>query len=330
MRGGLPRFLGMTMHSVLRTTARSLAVAAMALVLVAPAVDAKVGGGSSMGSRGGRTFSAPPSTATAPKGATPMQRTDTSPSVGQTAPGSMAGAAAGQRRPGFGTGMMAGLLGAGILGMLMGGGFFGGLSGLGSMLGLLMQVALIGGLIWLALRFFRRRSEPAMATAGAGQTYGRSALGGMPGAVPGGGSARVAPEAPVQIGPSDYAEFERALVEIQNAYGREDMNALSHKATPEMVRYFGSDLEADRSKGLVNRVSDAKLLQGDLAEAWREGAAEYATVAMRFTVVDSTVERATGRVVAGNPTEPTQSVEHWTFRREAGGAWLLSAIQQAG
>lgn len=322
------------MHSVLRTAARTLAVAALALTLVAPVVEAKVGGGSSMGSRGGRTYSAPPSTATAPKGATPMQRTDTAPSVGQTNPGSMAGAAAGQRRPGFGTGMMAGLLGAGVLGMLMGGGFFGGLSGLGSMLGLLMQVALIGGLIWLALRFFRRRSEPAMAAAGAGQAHGRSALGGMPGSMsgmmPGGGSARVAPEAPVQIGQSDYADFERALVEIQNAYGREDMNTLSHKATPEMVRYFGSDLEADRSKGLLNRVSDAKLLQGDLAEAWREGSAEYATVAMRFTVIDSTVERATGRVVAGDPSKPTQSVEHWTFRRDAGGPWLLSAIQQAG
>ena len=213
----------------------------------------------------------------------------------------------------------------------MGGGFFGGLSGLGSMLGLLMQVALIGGLIWLALRFFRRRSEPALATAGAGQAHGRSALGGMPGAVPGGGgSAQAAPNLPVQIGPSDYADFERLLVEIQNAYGREDMNTLSHKATPEMVRYFGSDLEADRSKGVVNRVSGAKLLQGDLAEAWREGSAEYATVAMRFTVLDSTVDRATGRVVAGDATKPTQSVEHWTFRRDAGSPWLLSAIQQAG
>ena len=252
------------MHPVIRSSARGVAVLALAAALFVPAVEAKVGGGSSMGSRGGRTYSAPAPTATAPKGAQPMQRTET-PNVGQTAPGSMAGAAAQPRKFGFGTGMMAGLLGAGVLGMLGGG-----------------------------------------------------------------GSARVAPEAPVQIGPSDYAEFERALVEIQTAYGREDMNALTHMATTEMVRYFGSDLEADRSKGLRNQVSDPKLLQGDLAESWREGPAEYATVAMRFSVVDATVERATGRVVSGDATRPIESVEHWTFRRENGGSWLLSAIQQAG
>jgi predicted lipid-binding transport protein (Tim44 family) len=75
----------------------------------------------------------------------------------------------------------------------------------------------------------------------------------------------------------------------------------------------------------VNRVSDVKLLQGDLAEAWREGNSEYATVAMRFALNDTTVDRASGRVVDGGPQEVS---EMWTFRRSNGGPWLLSAIQQ--
>jgi len=37
---------------------------------------------------------------------------------------------------------------------------------------------------------------------------------------------------------------------------------------------------------------DVKLLRGDLAEAWREGNADYATVAMNFALKDSMVERA--------------------------------------
>jgi predicted lipid-binding transport protein (Tim44 family) len=41
-------------------------------------------------------------------------------------------------------------------------------------------------------------------------------------------------------------------------------------------------LAANASRGLINRVTDVKLLQGDLAEAWREGRTEHATVAMRF------------------------------------------------
>ena len=61
-------------------------------------------------------------------------------------------------------------------------------------------------------------------------------------------------------------------------------------ATAEMASYFGEELSANASKGVINRVADVKLLQGDLAEAWREGEAEYATVAMRYSLNDTTVE----------------------------------------
>ncbi|NNM74390.1 Tim44 domain-containing protein [Enterovirga aerilata] len=309
--------------------ARVAALAALGIALAAPATEARVGGGRSSGSRGGQTWSAPPSTATAPRTAQPMQRTET-PNLGaQQRPGMPGAATAGQagRFGGFGTGLMAGLLGAGLLGMLFGGGLFGGLSGLASLFGLLLQVALIAGLVWLALRFFRRRSEPAMA--GAGAPYQRSALGGaVPGGVGmGGGSARVA-GAPVQIGPADYEAFERALHDIQGAYSREDMQALTYMATPEMVRYFGADLEENRSQGLRNDLRDPKLLQGDLAQAWREGTTEYATVAMRFSLLDTMVDRQTGRIVSGDPRVPQEATELWTFRRDNGGKWLLSAIQQ--
>ena len=98
------------------------------------------------GSRGGRTFSAPSYTPTAPRSSQPMQRTET-PSPGMASPGIGGAAAAQPRRFGFGTGLMAGLFGAGLLGMMTGHGFFGGLAGLMSVFGLLFQVALIGGLI---------------------------------------------------------------------------------------------------------------------------------------------------------------------------------------
>ena len=95
-----------------------------------------------------------------------------------------------------------------------------------------------------------------------------------------------------------------------------------------MLSYFAEDLARNASRGVVNRVSDVKLLQGDLAEAWREGNTDYATVAMKFSLVDQMVDRATGRVVEGDD-HPQIVTEVWTFRRERGGNWLLSAIQQA-
>jgi predicted lipid-binding transport protein (Tim44 family) len=92
-----------------------------------------------------------------------------------------------------------------------------------------------------------------------------------------------------------------------------------------MLSYFSEDLAANASKGVVNRVSDVKLLQGDLAEAWREGDTDYATVAIRYSLNDQMVDRESGRVVEGGPDEAT---EVWTFLRARGGHWLVSAIQQ--
>ena len=114
---------------------------------------------------------------------------------------------------------------------------------------------------------------------------------------------------------------------MQAAFSAEDLNALRAKVTPEMVSYFAEQLAENSSRGLVNRVTGVKLLQGDLAEAWREGDAEYATVAMRFALNDSMVERASGRTVEGG--SPGEVTELWTFRRARGGDWLLSAIQQS-
>ena len=96
--------------------------------------------------------------------------------------------------------------------------------------------------------------------------------------------------------------------------------------TPEMLSYFSEQLADNASRGLINRVTDVKLLQGDLAEAWREGRTDYATVAMKYALKDSMVEGASGRVVEGG--ERTDVTELWTFMRAPGGSWLLSAIQQ--
>ena len=96
-----------------------------------------------------------------------------------------------------------------------------------------------------------------------------------------------------------------------------------------MASYFERDLEQNQARGVVNKVSGVKLLQGDLSEAWRENGADYATVALRFTLADKTVERASGRVVEGSD-QPQEVTEIWTFLRHPGADWQLSAIQQVG
>jgi predicted lipid-binding transport protein (Tim44 family) len=298
---------------------------AVPLALAVSSADARVGGGFSSGSRGGRTFSAPPSTSTAPGSAQPFNRTFTQPgSPNLGAPGSAGGGFF--NRPGRGLlgGLAAGFLGAGLLGLLFGGGMFGGLGGLSSIFGLILQIGLIVIVIRLAMSWWQRRNQTASAYAGApdsavrpGQTSFRSGTGFGLGAA----------SAPLEILPADYEAFERLLGEIQDAWSNEDIARLHTLATPEMVSYFTKDLEANRARNVVNKVSGTKLLQGDLAEAWREGDTDYASVALRFGLTDKTVDRATGRLVEGSE-QPTEATEVWTFLRPRGGNWELSAIQQ--
>lgn len=322
-------------------TASILAGLVMAFSMVTvDYADARRGG--SFGSRGARTDQSAPATNTAPAAA-PVQRSMT-PAPG---PASAAGSAAAQGQrggfmSGFGGRLLTGLAIGGLFGMLMGSGF-GGLAGL---FGMIFQIALIGGLIWLAMRFFRsRQPKPASANGGGldrqalnRQAYddnaARGATGGMSGIgarLGGGMRSSAKPANPDEIGVTgvDLATFERMLADIQGAYGREDYAALRSLTTPEMMGYFSEELGQNASNGLKNEVSDVTLLQGDVAESWREGVREYATVAMRYSSIDATRERASGKVVDGDDTVATESTEVWTFVREGRGSWLLSAIQEA-
>ena len=133
----------------------------------------------------------------------------------------------------------------------------------------------------------------------------------------------------ITLSQDDLDTFQQMLTEVQEAFGREDHAALRRLATPEMVSYLSEELADNAQKGVRNDVSDVNLLQADIAESWREGDRDYATAALRYSSRDVTRDRASGRVVDGDPDQPTEATELWTFTRQNGADWLLSAIQQA-
>lgn len=309
---------------------------AAAILALAPALaDARPGGGASMGSRGSRTYSTPPSTNTAPYSARPMERSmepsrpatpygqqATRPPIGQANP-----AGGFFSRSPFMAGLMGGLIGVGLGGLLFGHGLFGGFTGIGSFFGLLLQIGLIILAVRLVMGFLRRR-QPQPAMAGMPGGMARQATGGpLPGGSGGGGSGG---SAPLQLTPADFQAFEATLKRVNEAWNRQDEAGMRSVATPEMLRYFGDDLAELNRRGLRNESRDVKLEQGDLAEAWREGSREFATVAMRFSMVDVTRRLSDGAVVEGDPNRRTEATELWTFLRVQGGPWMLSAIQQTG
>ncbi|OJF98512.1 Tim44 domain-containing protein [Pararhizobium antarcticum] len=341
---------------------RFLALAAVGLTVMLTVVDVAEArrSGSGFGSRGTRTFQAPAVTRTAPNTATPIDRTMTQQPQGTQATGQQGlgqaarpGAQSRGMFGGFAGSMLGGLALGGLIGMMMGTGMGGGLG----FLGLLLQIALIGGAVMLAMRFFGRGRQTAAAgyaprnasgpaggaaspLAGFGQGFGaqanREASG--PGfSIPriGGGSrpepVRQASDATdeIGVGADDLDTFETLLKKVQAAYAAEDYATLRALTTPEAMSYLAEELSDNATRGLKNEVRDVHLVQGDVSEAWREADAEYATVAMRYESIDVVRERATGRVVEGDPDQPSETVELWTFLRKNGAEWQVSAIQGA-
>ena len=309
-----------------------LGLVAVAAVFAMLAGDADARQRGSVGSRGSKTYSAPAPTATAPNTAAPINRSMTQPGAATSTaaarppvqqPGGMFG---GMR--GILGGLALGFLGAGLFGMLSGGGFLSGLAGFASILGFLAQIALIAGVVFLAYRWWQRRSQPQPSYAGMPrqmtEEQPRSALGGFRWLRR---QRRACHREPLEIKGEDFDTFERLLGEVQAAYGREDLAALRSRVTPEMLSYYAEDFSENASRGVINEISDVKLLQGDLAESWREDGKEYATVAMRYSLRDRYVDRTTGRASDGND-QSQEATEVWTFTRVPGGSWLLSAIQQ--
>ncbi|MEA2789630.1 MAG: hypothetical protein QOG73_2036, partial [Acetobacteraceae bacterium] len=286
-------------------------VAALSLALLPAVAEARAGDGGSFGSRGSMTYSAPPSTRTAPS-AQPMQRsmTPNQPSPGYGSPSPAYGAPGySAPRSGFMSGLMGGLIGAGIGGMLFGHGFMGGGLGGFGFFGLLLQIFLVVMVVRFLFRFFTGARSPAMA--GGPNIFAR---GGMPGSGPMQGGAGPSGPPPIAITPADYQQFEQLLKAIQAAWSAHDLNGLQAMTTPEMTSYFAEQLAEQVSRGVRNVVNDVSLVSGDLSQAWTEQGRDYATVAMRFSMVDVTRDAA-GRVVDGSPTEHVTATEIWTFVR---------------
>src|SRR5881409_2373892 len=269
------------------------------LLIDAGAVWARAGGG---GSRGSRSYSAP----ARPPPVAPANPATPSRGIAQPTPQPA------PQRPGFFGSLM-----GGIAGFVLGG-------------------------VFLLIRMIRgRQSAPEPAYAGAGASaYGASDPGGS-----GGGAAAVAipPEAADRdrgiehiqqmdrgFEPDAFAGWARtAFTDVQVAISRRDMSALADRLTPQ--EYARLQAQCDRLRGArqTNRVEQIRIDRAEVTEAWQESGQDWVTVYFAVSLVDYTVDDASGGVVDGSRTR--QDVEeYWTFTRPVGAnPWRLSAIQTA-
>ena len=306
-----------------------LAVFFAATLALAPAIaEARAGssaGGrsSSMGSRGLRTYEnngAQPLS----RSVTPLPSPSRPPGFTPAMPAPAYGGSFFQRHP-FLTGLAGGFIGSWLFGHS---GWAAGDDGASSasMLGMLLQLLIIGMLIYFAVRLFR------------GRAYGTGGRGGGFGWPPRSAGAAAAPAGrdrgrDINVSDADLRAFQRIHAAVQVAWSASDLAGLRGLMTPEMLGYFSEELTRNTSQGVRNIVSDVELLKGDLTESWEEGDLQYATAYLRWRAVDYLVRLAGSPgdpdwLAGGDQRRPTEAEEMWTFVRRRGGDWLLSAIQQ--
>lgn len=297
------------------------------LLIDAGTVWARAGGG---GNRGSRSYSAParPAPATPANPATPSR--GIAQPTQQPAP----------QRPGFLGSLMGGIAGfalGGLLGSLLFGGGFGG--GIG-----LLEILLVVAGVFLLMRVMRgRHSAPEPAYAGAGG--GASAYGGSDQGGSSGGAVAVATPPEVAdrdrgiehirqmdpgFEPEAFAGWARtAFTDVQAAITCRDMSALAARLTPQ--EYARLQAQCDRLRGArqTNWVEQIRINRADVTEAWQESGQDWVTVYFAVSLVDYTVDDASGSLVDGSRT-PQDIEEYWTFTRPVGpNPWRLSAIQTA-
>ncbi|MDO6415605.1 TIM44-like domain-containing protein [Sphingomonas sp. BIUV-7] len=320
---------------------RSICLASAALGMLvlcsgAPApADARRGG--SFGSRGARTYSAPRAAYPGARPVAPIEQSMTP--RNQALPAGAANQGFGQQasRPGgrfggFGGGMLGGLVAGGLIGHFLGNGMGGGWgSGGGGMLLALLQIAILAGIAWLVVGFVRRRFAGSPVPTRVPHKSGAAApLAGRPW----GGAAPERSEPQGQGGdlllmPRDREAFEQLLIDLQDAFGKEDYARLRTLTTPEVMSYLSEELGQNAVGGVRNEVSGTRLLDAKVSESWSEASGDYATIILSYESVDVMRDRASGAIVSGSDASPTETTEAWTFIRTGGRPWQVSAIQES-
>jgi predicted lipid-binding transport protein (Tim44 family) len=289
---------------------------------------ARVGGGTSSGSRGSRSYSPPSRSYSQPapskQQAAPVQPAPAAQPAGGSFLRTMGGALIG--------GLIGGMLFSG-LGFAGQGGFGG--SGIG-----LIEIILILGIGYLIFRMIKKRKEENLSYQTASQQRGYQTER-MPAYESSGqsykGDTSVDDEGISHIRQMDpyfdEARFKDTAMDsffkIQGAWMNRNLSPVSNLLTDEIRGIFQKDIDILLREKKVNRLENIAVRNVEIVETWQESGQDFITVLFQANLLDYTTDDSTGKVVAGSKEEPVKFEEYWTFTRPVGNnPWRLSAINQ--
>lgn len=227
---------------------------------------------------------------------------------------------------GLAGGVMGGFLGSMLFGgfrhgMGWGGGFGGG--GIG-----LFDLVLIGGLIFMVVRFIKRKSQ--WYNDGSNEAYREPmSAPGVSNWMPAQSFTEVR-----QLDPGiDEGRFKDQCMDdffkIQAAWMNRNMADVRSILTDEMLQIMDTDVSNLKREGKINKLENIAVRSVDITDVRHDNGLDFITVRFTANLLDYTVSDQTGEVQSGSKTDPIKFVEYWTFVRAfCGGTWQLSAINQ--
>jgi predicted lipid-binding transport protein (Tim44 family) len=246
--------------------------------------------------------------------------------------------------PGFGyrgspfwSGLAGAITGGFIGNMLFGGRALGGATGYGGGLGLL-DLLIIGGLIYFLHRFFvRRRGEQSI-------YYEESRDYPQYGA-PYSNDGRQAYKPPTNEAERGLEEIGRSvpsfntgkfletvedlLFLIQVAWMNRSFDSVKNLITLEMRNYFNGEFSIMKQQHMINRLENIAVRTVDIAEVWQESGRDFVAVLFTANLLDYTLDDNTGEVIDGDKLNPVKLQEFWTFSRGIGShQWQLAGINK--
>ncbi len=247
----------------------------------------------------------------------------------------------GQRKSGFGRGLMGGLLGGALGGLLFGSMFGMGGSGMG-----ILPLLLLGGIGFFFYKKFMSRPTggsspgyqppPRQDNVFGGTNNGSGGFSAPPPPPPEPAAASLEDGvaliriADPDFDPNYFVEVASdVFFKVQAGWMRRDISSYRHLLGDQLASEYAAQFAEMEEKGELNKLENISIRKVEVVDAGSENGEDFVTVLFTANLLDYTVDDKSGELLSGSDTEPVKFAEEWTWARPIGTQdWKLEGIKE--
>lgn len=244
-----------------------------------------------------------------------------------------------QNKGNFSRGLMGGLLGGAIGGMLFGSMFGAGGSGMG-----ILPLLILGG-----IGFFLYRKFTAQSRSGGPRAPGMNGQNQFGGGMPGGANSDMRPppapnfggQSPLEEGIAQIKATDRdfdesyfteiasdVFFQVQAGWMRRDVDSYKHLLGAQLAGEYVKTFEEMKAAGRTNKLESIAVRTIEVIGAGSDGSEDFVTVRFVASLLDYTVDDASGDILEGSNSAPVKFEEEWTWARPVRtNDWKLEGIK---